>query len=133
MYLLALVGVLAIGIAAAGNYGVMAYTVEQRTREIGVRIALGAQPAQVIRMVLSQALACLGAGLGLAATAGGCCRASCMGFSSASTPAIRASTPRRLRRCSAPGCWRRWSRRAARRSARRSARAVAVSGRTSAG
>jgi len=68
-WLLALFGVLAITIAGAGIYGVMAYIVEQRTKEIGVRIALGAEPAVVIRMVLSQAGSCVAAGLvvGLAA------------------------------------------------------------------
>ncbi len=70
MYLLAIFGVLAISIAAAGIYGVMAYMVEQRTQEIGVRIALGAEPAAVVRMVLAQAVACLAAGLGVAMTAG---------------------------------------------------------------
>jgi putative ABC transport system permease protein len=64
--LLALFGALAIAIAGAGVYGVMAFMVEQRTQEIGVRIALGAEPGRVIRMVLLQAGACLGAGLTLA-------------------------------------------------------------------
>jgi ABC-type antimicrobial peptide transport system permease subunit len=70
MYLLVLFGALAIGIAAAGIYGVMAYMVEQRTPEIGVRIALGAEPKAVVRMVLAQAAACLAAGLGLALAGG---------------------------------------------------------------
>jgi predicted permease len=70
MYLLAIFGVLAISIAAAGIYGVMAYMVEQRTQEIGVRIALGAEPSAVVRMVLAQAIACLTAGLSLAIAGG---------------------------------------------------------------
>jgi putative ABC transport system permease protein len=70
MYVLALFGLLAIVIAAAGIYGVMAYIVEQRTAEIGVRIALGAEPSHVVGMVLSQAALCMAAGL-VAGLAGG--------------------------------------------------------------
>src|SRR5262249_23117237 len=55
MIILALFGLLAVAIAAAGVYGVMAYLVEQRTQEIGVRMALGADPAHVLRMVLARA------------------------------------------------------------------------------
>jgi ABC-type antimicrobial peptide transport system permease subunit len=57
--------VLAILIAAAGVYGVLSYTVVQRTPEIGVRIALGAEPGQVVRMVLTTALGLLSLGLGI--------------------------------------------------------------------
>jgi putative ABC transport system permease protein len=69
-WILALFGVLAIAIAGVGIYGVMAYIVEQRTQEIGVRIALGADPADVIRMVLSQAGTCVAAGLTVGLAAG---------------------------------------------------------------
>ena len=60
-----LFGVLGLVLAAVGLYGVMAYTVEQRTSEIGVRMALGADRGRVVKMILRGAFSQLGIGLAL--------------------------------------------------------------------
>jgi ABC-type antimicrobial peptide transport system permease subunit len=60
-----LFGVLGLVLAALGLYGVMAYMVEQRTGEIGVRMALGADRGHVVKMVLRGAFSQVGIGLGL--------------------------------------------------------------------
>jgi predicted permease len=63
--LTSLFGLLGLTLAAVGLYGVMAYTVEQRTNEIGLRMALGADRGHVISMVLRSAFWQIGLGLGI--------------------------------------------------------------------
>jgi putative ABC transport system permease protein len=69
MTLLAAFGGLAVALAAVGIFSVMSFLVAQRTHEIGVRVALGAQPRDILSMVARQgmALALVGVGVGLAA------------------------------------------------------------------
>jgi putative ABC transport system permease protein len=72
LVMLAIAGVMALLLGIVGIYGVIAYVVSQRTREIGIRIALGAQKAVLLRGFVRQGLRLAGAGVavGLAAAAG---------------------------------------------------------------
>jgi len=69
LFLLGLFSTVAMLLSAAGIYGVTAYSVTQRTHELGIRIALGAQVGDVLKMILGQGMATIGVGLviGLAA------------------------------------------------------------------
>src|SRR5215203_2322691 len=58
-------GLLALGLAAIGVYGVMSLIVSERTREVGVRLALGAEPSQLLRMIVGQAAKLAGIGVAI--------------------------------------------------------------------
>src|SRR6185295_13914127 len=68
MSMMSLLGALALMLATIGIYGVVSYAVSQQTREIGVRLALGASPGDVLRMVLRRGLSLVisGAAIGVA-------------------------------------------------------------------
>jgi putative ABC transport system permease protein len=65
MMLLTAFAVVAILLASIGIYGVIAYLVGQRSREIGIRIALGASPSKVVRMVVREGVAMVAVGIGV--------------------------------------------------------------------
>jgi putative ABC transport system permease protein len=90
MLLLGLFGLLGLVIAAVGVYAVIAHTVGQRTREIGVRMALGATRARVVAMVLRQACLLIVCGLAL----GGAAAWSLSAVASSFLFSVRATDPR---------------------------------------
>jgi ABC-type antimicrobial peptide transport system permease subunit len=65
-------GIVALILGTIGIYGVVSYFVRQRTREIGVRIALGAQPSRVVALMTRQVMrwTAIGLGLGMVASVG---------------------------------------------------------------
>ena len=63
MFLLGVFASVAVLMAATGTYGVLAYSVTERTREIGIRMALGGRTPQIVTMVLRQAAWIIGAGV----------------------------------------------------------------------
>ncbi|MEK6405527.1 MAG: FtsX-like permease family protein [Acidobacteriota bacterium] len=68
MLLLGVFAVIASILAAIGIYGVMAYSVNERTHEIGIRLALGAQPGGVLKLVIRQALVLTSLGIAIGQT-----------------------------------------------------------------
>ena len=83
--LAAMVGVLALGLATVGMFGVFAFWVQQRRQEIGIRMALGARASDVIRIVMGSSVVAIGVGLAIgfagAFVAGGVMRSSLYGLS----------------------------------------------------
>ncbi len=72
LVMLALAGAMALVLGIIGLYGVISYAVSQRRREIGIRLALGAEPSELKKMFVRQGLtlACIGVAIGLGAAAG---------------------------------------------------------------
>jgi ABC-type antimicrobial peptide transport system permease subunit len=64
-----LLGALALVLTSIGLYGLMSYTTARRTSEIGVRMALGARPRHVVRLVMGQTLRLVGIGIAIGAAA----------------------------------------------------------------
>jgi ABC-type antimicrobial peptide transport system permease subunit len=62
-YLTSAFGILSLALASVGLYGVMSYAVARRTAELGIRMALGAHPSQVLWMVLRESLVLVGLGV----------------------------------------------------------------------
>src|SRR5262249_56777573 len=106
MVLLATFAGVALLLAALGIYGVLAYFVAERMREIGVRVALGAQTRDVMKMVMEQGMTLTLFGIGIGLISGfalaGLMKSLLFGVS-ASDPLTLAPASRRLRTC-APQC-----------------------------
>jgi putative ABC transport system permease protein len=108
MILLAIAAAVALLLGIVGIYGVMSYIVSQRTAEIGVRLALGAEPSAVAGMIVWQGgvVAIVGIALGLAgALAAGRLMASLLYRVSPRDPAVLAATTAMLLTVALVACW----------------------------
>ncbi len=106
--LLGIFAALALALAAVGIYGVMSYLVAQRTREIGIRISLGAERGQVLGLILRQGLtlALAGIAIGIAgAIAGGRLLASLLYHVQPSDPPVLAAASVTLLAVALAACW----------------------------
>ena len=68
--IVATMGAVGLMLAVAGLYGLVAYSVSRRTREIGIRMAIGASPSDVLRLVMSKGLALVATGVAIGQTLG---------------------------------------------------------------
>jgi ABC-type antimicrobial peptide transport system permease subunit len=101
-------GLLAIMLAATGIHGLVSYAVAQRVREIGIRMAVGARPAQVVRLVLGKTfiLIIVGAGVGLVlAMAAGQVLASIVYQASPRDPAVFGAVAGTMALLGLASCW----------------------------
>jgi putative ABC transport system permease protein len=106
--MMAVLGLIALVLASSGVYGVMAHSVTERTHEIGIRLALGAEPGQVLRWIAGRGirLAVIGLGIGLAlAFALARLLASLMVGVSATDPLIFAGVPAVLALVAIAACY----------------------------
>jgi ABC-type antimicrobial peptide transport system permease subunit len=106
--LAASLALLALALTVVGTYGLSSYAVAQRQREIGIRLALGAEPGRVIRMVLRDglvfALAGLAFGIPIAVISGGIVRRTLPGLSSLD-PALLLASATALVLTITAACW----------------------------
>jgi ABC-type antimicrobial peptide transport system permease subunit len=108
MQMVTTTGLMGLLLAVIGLYGVVAYAVSRRTREIGIRMAIGANPGDVLRMVLKQGMVFTAIGLGAGLTMGFFASRAVAGFVvgvSSHDPAIFLGVPLILAVVMIAACW----------------------------